>query len=293
MRRLSADEITEELTNEQMEILAEMMDETPVSNEWIMCAKKLTGKQRFIVYELRVEMGQKLQEEKNNSMTPEEKNEQKRNDNFYSFDNTISKSNMWSQAIEPENPNDLLNIINFDINRNNISDFIKLKQTGWYLDQIFYEKLEKYASRLDKFNVEYEISIFNLDYKTILNIDNHLFSSVLQYLIYEKTVFFVYPDLQNKVLETSDKNELINIGKTIPYFAKGRKAWSEYFKMKITYGLKVRFQQDETFRIELLKTKNLYLQCCYTNLKLGISYNSGDNLLGKILTLIRLEEKGS
>jgi len=292
MRRLRPDELTEKLTNEQMEILAEMMDETPVSNEWIMCAKKLTDKQRFMIYELRVEIGRKLQKEIIDSMTVEEKNDQKRNDNFYSFDNSISKSNMWSQAIEPENPNDLLNILNFDFDRNNLSDFIKLKQSGWYLDQIFYERLEKYFLRLEKFNVENENSILSIDYKTFLNIDNHFFSSVLQYLIYEKTDFFVFPGLQNKVLETSDKNELINIGKSIPYFAKGRRPWSEYFKMKLTYGLKERFQQDEIFRIELLKTQNRYLQFCCTNLKLGISNNSGDNLLGKVLTLIRLEKQG-
>jgi hypothetical protein len=73
MKRINAEEITENLSEEQLEILAEMRDETPVSKEWLECYKKLTDTQQFQVYNKLGELIDRKEQERLNAMTKEEK----------------------------------------------------------------------------------------------------------------------------------------------------------------------------------------------------------------------------
>jgi flagellar motor switch protein FliM len=73
MKRISPEDITEKLSEEKLEALAEMASENPVPNEWIECSKKLNDEQKFQVYEKRGELRERKEQERINSMSKEEK----------------------------------------------------------------------------------------------------------------------------------------------------------------------------------------------------------------------------
>lgn len=73
MKRIKPEEITENLSDEQLEILAEMLGETPTSNEWRDCYKKLTDSQLFQIHNKRGELINRKEQERLNAMTEEER----------------------------------------------------------------------------------------------------------------------------------------------------------------------------------------------------------------------------
>jgi hypothetical protein len=76
MKRINPQEITENLTEEQLEILAEMANENPVPQEWIECSKRLNDEQKFQVYHKRGELIDRKEKERINAMTKEEKDKE-------------------------------------------------------------------------------------------------------------------------------------------------------------------------------------------------------------------------
>lgn len=73
MKRIKPEEITENLSEEQLEILAEMISETPTSIEWRECYKKLTHSQLFQVHYKRGELINRKEQERLSAMTEEER----------------------------------------------------------------------------------------------------------------------------------------------------------------------------------------------------------------------------
>lgn len=73
MKRIKPEEITENLSEKQLEILAEMLGETPTSIEWRECYKKLTDSQLFQVHNKQGELIDRKEQERLNAMTQEER----------------------------------------------------------------------------------------------------------------------------------------------------------------------------------------------------------------------------
>jgi hypothetical protein len=73
MKRINPEEITEHLNEEQIEILAKMLDETPVSKEWILCHKRLTDEQITQVHNKRAELRKQKEFERINTMSKDDK----------------------------------------------------------------------------------------------------------------------------------------------------------------------------------------------------------------------------
>ena len=73
MKRIKPEEITETLSEEQLEILGEMLGETPTSQEWLECYKKLSHSQLFQVHYKRGELIVRKEQERLNAMTEEER----------------------------------------------------------------------------------------------------------------------------------------------------------------------------------------------------------------------------
>ncbi len=76
MERLKAEEITENLTEKQLKILALMMDQNLVSNDWLECFKVLSDQQKFDIHEMLGRIIDKNEKERLESRTKEEMDEE-------------------------------------------------------------------------------------------------------------------------------------------------------------------------------------------------------------------------
>ncbi|WP_299104235.1 hypothetical protein [uncultured Tenacibaculum sp.] len=102
MKRIKPNEISENLSEEQLEILAKMANEIPVSNEWIECSKKLNEDQKSLVYRKRGELREREEEERLLKMTEEEKmKEDKKWQLWYS---DIDSNSFHGNMGQPETP---------------------------------------------------------------------------------------------------------------------------------------------------------------------------------------------
>jgi 23S rRNA pseudoU1915 N3-methylase RlmH len=79
MRKIiKPEEFPIEMNEGNIEILANMANENPVSIEWIECSKKLSDDEKFQVYEKRGELLKRQERERLNSLTQEEQEEEKK-----------------------------------------------------------------------------------------------------------------------------------------------------------------------------------------------------------------------
>jgi len=76
MKRIKPEELTESLSDKQLEVLAEMLGETPTSTEWRECYKKLTDSQLFQVHQKLGELIDRKEQERLNAMTKEEREQE-------------------------------------------------------------------------------------------------------------------------------------------------------------------------------------------------------------------------
>ena len=107
MKRIKAEEITENLSEEQLEILAEMLDETPVSKEWIECHKKLTDEQIGQVHDKRGELRERKEQERINSMTKKEK--EKEDEKWRKWHENLDPNGFWGNMGQPTTPQEFKN----------------------------------------------------------------------------------------------------------------------------------------------------------------------------------------
>lgn len=84
MKKIKPDEITNNLTHEQLEILADMLGGDTLNNGWLECYKKLSDEQIFQVHNKLGELTRKREEFRVKSLTDEERSEEKRkSDEWY------------------------------------------------------------------------------------------------------------------------------------------------------------------------------------------------------------------
>lgn len=107
MKRLKPEDLPEVLTDEILYTLAEMAEETAVSEDWIECSLKLTDEQKFLVYEKRSEVRKIKENERFESMTEEER--QKEKEKWKQWYENVDPNKFYGNMGQPETPQEYNN----------------------------------------------------------------------------------------------------------------------------------------------------------------------------------------
>ncbi|MFY7936278.1 MAG: NADAR family protein [Flavobacterium sp.] len=143
--------------------------------------------------------------------------------------------------------------------------------------------------------------------KHILNnlfpIDAQEYSSAEQFMMYHKAMVFLDREIAQKIMQTDDVRKIKELGRQVKNY--NEYVW-KYFRSKVVYeGNKAKFSQNEELKHVLFTTKGTTLVEAAPNdtiWGIGLSENDpralkretwlGKNLLGEILTQIRIELMG-
>lgn len=141
-------------------------------------------------------------------------------------------------------------------------------------------------------------------YLSEFTIDDQLFTSVEQYMMYSKAMLFHDLDIATKILDTSDVAKIKELGRCVSNY--NDSIWNGMRQVIVYKGLIGKFSQNDSLKFKLLDTGNSILAECAIKDKIwgiGISisdderYNiekwKGQNLLGYTLMLVRNDLKTS
>jgi ribA/ribD-fused uncharacterized protein len=155
--------------------------------------------------------------------------------------------------------------------------------------------------------IGYKGKLFELKREDILDnrfpIGNQNYSSAEQFMMYHKAIIFLDRNRAEKIMEISDVRQIKEIGRAVKDY--DDKVW-KYYRSKIVYlGNKLKFTQNDKMRNHLFSTKGTTLVEASPYDKIwGIGLRSidsrashrstwnGKNLLGEILTELRIELMG-
>lgn len=141
-------------------------------------------------------------------------------------------------------------------------------------------------------------------FESPFKIDNIEFSSMEQYMMYEKAVLFNDMEIASQILELSDVATVKSLGRAVRNY--NDVLWNGVRQIVIYKGLIQKFSQNESLKKQLLETSPHILAECAVNDKIwgiGLSMKdenrfnmkkwSGQNLLGFTLMQVRddLERK--
>lgn len=126
------------------------------------------------------------------------------------------------------------------------------------------------------------------------------FSSMEQYMMYQKAVLFQDADTAEEILKTSNVGKIKGLGRSVENYVDA--VWNGMRQIVVYEGLLEKFQQNEELKQKLLATKNHMLAECAVQDKIwgiGLSMKDerrfdlnewqGQNLLG--FALMRVREK--
>jgi ribA/ribD-fused uncharacterized protein len=130
------------------------------------------------------------------------------------------------------------------------------------------------------------------------------YSSTEQFMMYHKAIIFLDIDSAKKIMSTNNVRKIKEFGRRVSDF--NEEIW-KYYRSKIVFeGNKAKFEQNQILKEELLKTKGTTLVEASPNDKIwgiGVTSDSikaksrntweGLNLLGEILTTVRVELSGT
>lgn len=130
------------------------------------------------------------------------------------------------------------------------------------------------------------------------------YSSTGQFMMYHKAIIFLDFDNAKKIMSTNNVIAIKNLGRKIKNY--NAEIWT-YYRSRILYeGNKAKFDQNEDLKVALIATKGTTLVEAAPNDKIwGIGLTednpksrsretwNGKNLLGEILTQIRVEISGN
>lgn len=135
-------------------------------------------------------------------------------------------------------------------------------------------------------------------YKSDFTIDLTTFSSVEQYMMYFKAVFFCDKEQAAAILNTDNPAEIKRLGRMVVGY--DDKKWSRVRKLIVTNAVYAKFAQNEELCKRLIATGDAILAECAVNdhiYGIGLSMNdprrfdpkkwNGQNLLGEILMKVR------
>ena len=125
-----------------------------------------------------------------------------------------------------------------------------------------------------------------------------IFSSMEQYMMYQKAVCFKDEEIAEKILETTDVAVIKALGRQVKGYNDGY--WNGVRQLLVYEGLKVKFAQNEDLKKQLIDTKDSILAECAVNDRIwgiGLSMKDanrlepekwrGQNLLGYALMMVR------
>ena len=139
-------------------------------------------------------------------------------------------------------------------------------------------------------------------YLSDFEVNKTKFSSMEQFMMYQKALYFHDADNASKILETSDVAYIKQLGRTIKNY--NENAWNGVRQIIVYEGLTAKFSQNQFLKEQLLNTKECLLAECAVKDKIwgiGLSMTdttrlyqskwSGQNLLGYTLMMVRKQLK--
>lgn len=129
-------------------------------------------------------------------------------------------------------------------------------------------------------------------------VDDITYSSVEQYMMYQKAKCFNDEFIMDEILKTDDPKKIKALGRQVSNF--DTQIWNGVRQIVVYTALYAKFSQNETLKEKLLSTGNAVLAECAVNDKIwgiGLSMNDdrrfdiskweGQNLLGFTLMMVR------
>ena len=135
-------------------------------------------------------------------------------------------------------------------------------------------------------------------YLSEFEVGNIRFSSMEQYMMYQKAVCFKDEEIAEKILATTDVAVIKALGRKVKGYNDGY--WNGVRQLLVYEGLKEKFAQNEDLKRQLLDTEDSILAECAVNDRIwgiGLSMKDsnrlepekwrGQNLLGYALMMVR------
>ena len=137
-------------------------------------------------------------------------------------------------------------------------------------------------------------------YYSVFTIDEIAFSSVEQYMMYEKAILFRDHQTAEKILGTDNVAEIKALGRMVQHF--DEEIWREKREVIVHKGVLQKFLQNPELAEKLVETgEQTIAECAVKDRIWGIGLSmrdekrfcvdkwKGQNLLGKILMQVRVE----
>lgn len=147
-------------------------------------------------------------------------------------------------------------------------------------------------------NPDEENGIFSNWYLSSFTINNITYSSMEQYMMYQKALIFNDFDIAEEILSTSDVGQIKYLGRKVKNYNDNK--WNGVRQIIVYEGLIAKFSQNEKLKKELKKTENCVLAECAVNDRIwgiGLSMTDpnrfdinnwrGQNLLGYAIMQVR------
>ncbi len=139
-------------------------------------------------------------------------------------------------------------------------------------------------------------------YLSVFNVDGIKYSSMEQYMMYQKACCFNDMEIANKILNANDVKEIKQLGRLVQGY--NENCWSGIRQLIVYDGLQEKFLQNEELKKMLLGTKDAVLAECAVRDRIwgiGLSMTDGSrfdrdkwcgqNLLGYSLMMVRKKIK--
>lgn len=218
------------------------------------------------------------------------------------------------RGVEGVNLEEKLDIINKDVNSFDTLNFdldLKYRNKEGSEKYTFFRETKSPFSQWYKTNFIGETSLiegvsdlYQLKKEHILNnlfpFESQEYTSAEQFMMYHKAIIFLDRDMAEKIMKTNNVSKIKELGRNVKNFDEN--VWN-YYRSKVVYeGNKAKFSQNPILKQELFKTRGTTLVESSPNDNIwGIGLHEedkrvlkrenwlGKNLLGEILTIIRIE----
>ena len=147
-------------------------------------------------------------------------------------------------------------------------------------------------------NPEEENGYLSNWYSSQFIINDIIFSSMEQFMMYQKSICFEYNDIAQKILKTENVAYIKELGRLISNY--NENYWNGIRQIIVFDGLMAKFSQNESLKRQLQETEHCILAECAVKDKIwGIGLSMGDpdrleiskwkgqNLLGYTLMMVR------